>query len=100
MIGLYTKFTTSAENRPKFVEILQEAASGLDSSLGCKLYEVALDATDPTVTVVTEVWEGEEAHTASLQLPESKSLIAKAMPLLTGAPKQIKLGPVISSWIE
>ncbi|GAA0528798.1 hypothetical protein GCM10009533_30080 [Saccharopolyspora spinosporotrichia] len=33
---------------------------------------------------VTEVWKSKEHHTASLELPEVKEAIGKAMPLLTG----------------
>jgi hypothetical protein len=33
---------------------------------------------------VSEVWSSKEAHDASLQLPETKVAISKAMPMLTG----------------
>ena len=33
---------------------------------------------------VTEIWESAERHEASLQVPETKAAIAKAMPMLTG----------------
>jgi quinol monooxygenase YgiN len=49
---------------------------------GCRLYLVAVDETDPDGVWVTEVWESENAHAASLQLDQVKKRIARAMPLL------------------
>ncbi|MFJ4006884.1 hypothetical protein ACIPWL_26005 [Streptomyces sp. NPDC090023] len=33
---------------------------------------------------MTEVWQSKEHHDASLELPEAKAAIGKAMPMLTG----------------
>jgi quinol monooxygenase YgiN len=33
---------------------------------------------------VSEIWGSREEHDASLQLPETKAAIGRAMPLLTG----------------
>ena len=49
---------------------------------GCRLYLVAVDETHVEGVWVTEVWESEEAHAASLQLPDVQDQIARAMPLL------------------
>ena len=49
---------------------------------GCRLYLVAVDETDSDGVWVTEVWESEEAHAASLQMERVKEQIARAMPLL------------------
>jgi quinol monooxygenase YgiN len=39
----------------------------------------------PDVTIrVSEVWGSKEQHDASLQFPEVKNAIARAMPMLTG----------------
>lgn len=61
-------------------------ASGADrlKDVGCQLYVVALSAADPDVVWVSEVWDSQEHHAASLQLPEVKDAIARAMPMLTG----------------
>jgi quinol monooxygenase YgiN len=52
---------------------------------GCRLYLVAVDDTDADGVWVTEVWESEDAHTASLQLARVKEQIARAMPMLDPA---------------
>jgi quinol monooxygenase YgiN len=49
---------------------------------GCRLYLVAIDETDPDGVWVTEVWESEEAHAASLQLDHVQQQIARARPIL------------------
>lgn len=100
MIGFYTKFTTSAGNRPKLIAMLSQASSAMGKIIGYKLYEVALDAVDPTITAVTEVWTDEAAHDVSLQNEAARALIAQAMPLMAAPPKQIKFGPVITSWLD
>lgn len=100
MIGFYTKFTTSTENRQKLVAVLSQASSAMREVIGCKLYEIALDAVDPAITAVTEVWTDEAAHDASLQNEAARTLIAQAMPLMGAPPKQIKFGPVITSWLD
>ena len=49
---------------------------------GCWLYLVALDETDQDGVWVTEVWDSEEAHRASLQLDHVQAQIVRAMPML------------------
>ena len=98
MIGYYTKFTTKPEVREKLVALLSQAAKAMEGVVGCKLYEVSLDALNPAITSVNEIWIDEKAHDASLQDGNTKALIVQAMPLLTDKPKQAKLGPVIMSW--
>ena len=100
MIGYYTKFTTNAESRERLAAFLSEAATSIKSIPECKLYEVSLDASDFTITVVAEVWADEAAHDVSLQTEETKKIIAQAMPLLTAPPEQIKFGSVITSWFN
>lgn len=99
MIGYYTRFTTAPENREAFVAILAQATEAMKTVEGCKLYHVSLDAANPAITCVNELWTDEASHDASLKLDSAKALITQAMPLLTSMPKQAKLGPVITSWL-
>ena len=52
--------------------------------LGCLAYEVGTNDEDPDTVFVVELWESEQAHRASLALPEVKATIAAARPLLSG----------------
>lgn len=63
-------------------ELLAVLAEVEDRMPGCRLYLVAVDELDPDGVWVTEVWESEEAHTASLRLDRVQDQIARAMPLL------------------
>jgi len=51
---------------------------------GCLSYVVAEDAEDETLVWVTEVWESEAAHDASLQLPQVQAAIAAAKHVVLG----------------
>jgi quinol monooxygenase YgiN len=52
--------------------------------IGCLAYEVGIDDDHPDTVYVVELWESEEAHAASLGLPEVRASIAAARPLLSG----------------
>jgi quinol monooxygenase YgiN len=68
--------------RDEVVAILLAGVDGL-KRVGCSQYTVGV-ATDDDVTIwASEVWESREAHETSLELPETKEAIAKAMPMLT-----------------
>lgn len=51
---------------------------------GCLSYIVAEDPKEPDWIWVTEAWDNEASHKASLQLPAVRATIAKAMPLIAG----------------
>jgi quinol monooxygenase YgiN len=70
-------------HRDDVAAILTSGADGLRAA-GCRLYVVGLSATDENMIWVTEVWDSREHHDASLQLPETKAAIGRAMPMLTG----------------
>jgi quinol monooxygenase YgiN len=69
--------------RDDVVAILLSGAHGLRQA-GCDLYVVSVSNTDDVTIWVSEVWQSKEHHDASLQLPEAKAAIGKAMPMLTG----------------
>lgn len=52
--------------------------------IGCLSYEVGTNDEDPDTVFVVEFWTSEEAHQASLGLPEVQASIAVARPLLSG----------------
>lgn len=69
--------------RDEVVGILLAGAGRL-RSLGCQVYAVCTATDDADEIWVTEIWDSAEAHYASLQLPETKEAIGRAMPMLTG----------------
>ncbi len=81
MYGLIGKLKTTPGARDELAEILLESAGALP---GCLSYIVAEDPGDPDALWVTEVWDSEESHTASLTLAAVQEAIAKGRPLIEG----------------
>lgn len=51
---------------------------------GCRSYVIAIDEADADALWITEIWDDQASHDASLALPEVQALIAKARPLIAG----------------
>jgi quinol monooxygenase YgiN len=81
MYGLIGKATAVSGKRDELLAILLE---GVASMPGCLSYVVAKDPKDPDVIWITEVWDTQASHDASLTLPSVKAAIAKARPLMAG----------------
>ena len=83
MYGYIGSMRTRPGSRDEVIALLLEGLDGLRAA-GCHSYVVSACATDEDRIWVTEVWESAEHHAASLQLPETRAAIARAMPMLTG----------------
>ncbi|WP_235567209.1 putative quinol monooxygenase [Lysobacter sp. Root604] len=81
MYGLIGKMTAHAGKRDELVAILLE---GVHDMPGCLSYIVAHDADDADAIWITEVWDGQDSHAASLKLPAVRAAIARAMPMIAG----------------
>lgn len=81
MYGLIGRMEAKAGERDRLVAILLDGVSGMP---GCLSYIVATDPANATTIWVTEVWEDEAAHRASLQLPAVRDAISRAMPIIAG----------------
>lgn len=79
MYGLIGKMTALPGQRDALTAILLE---NLGTMPGCLSYIVAHDPADADAVWVTEVWTDEAAHRASLQVPEVKAAILRAMQLM------------------
>jgi quinol monooxygenase YgiN len=81
----YGYFGTMRVQPGRREEVLASRLAAADSlgEYGCHAYVVG-EAEDPDVICVSELWDSKEAHDASLQLPEAREAIARAMPMLTG----------------
>lgn len=91
--GLYTKFITHEGKRDSLIDILLEAAHGMESVEGCDLYVINIPDDEHSAVWVTEIWSNPSAHQASLSLEQSKILIQKARPLIASM-EQIQLSAV------
>lgn len=91
MIGLINRLRANPGKRGALMEILLR---GTGSMPGCRSYVVAEDAEDEDAVWVTEVWDGEDAHRASLSLPDVKAAIAEAGPLIAGFEPMARTRPL------
>jgi quinol monooxygenase YgiN len=91
MYGLISKITAAAGRREDLATILIDATAGMP---GCLSYVVAADAAEPDALWVTEVWERQASHQASLQLPAVQAAIAKGRPLIAGFSNRVETAPI------
>jgi quinol monooxygenase YgiN len=82
--GLVGKLTAHAGQREELLELLLEAAKGVADAPGCEMWIVSISPDDPDSVWVNEIWRSEEDHDASLTMEETRSVIARAMPLIAG----------------
>lgn len=97
MFGLIGSMRTHPGQRDALAAILLEATRTLP---GCLSYVVAVDGEHEDVVWVTEVWESQEAHEASLTLPSVRDAIARGRPLLAGFGQRTVTRPVGGLGIE
>ena len=91
MYGLIGKMRALPGQRDALIAILVEGVSGMP---GCLSYVVAQDPADPDAIWVTEVWDSEASHKASLTLPAVKDAIARGRPLIAGFDQHTETVPV------
>lgn len=90
MYGLITKIIATAGKRDALLEILLTASSSMS---GCLSYVVARDKTDTDALWVTEVWQSQEAHQASLTLPSMQEAINQGRPLIAEFAQRFETEP-------
>ena len=91
MYGLIGKMLATPGQRDTLVQILLEGVSGMP---GCLSYVVATDPNDANGIWITEVWDSQASHSASLGLPSVKDAIARGRPLIAGFDTHIVTTPV------
>lgn len=91
MYGLIGKITAEPGQRNALIAILLEGAAGMP---GCLSYVVAKDPVDAESIWVTEVWESQDSHEASLALPSVKQAMAQGRPLIAEFGERFETEPV------
>ncbi len=85
--GLVGSFQAQPGQGGALAAILLQAARLMELAPGCRLYLVGRDARDADRIWVSEVWDSQAAHDASLGLAGVAPLIAAALPLLAAPPQ-------------
>lgn len=91
MYGLIGKMLATEGNRSELAQILINGVAGMP---GCLSYVVAEDKSDENALWITEVWESQEHHTASLTLPSVQDAIAQGRPLIAGFGERFETTPL------
>ncbi|MDF2774123.1 MAG: uncharacterized protein K0S86_3620 [Geminicoccaceae bacterium] len=91
MYGLIGKMIAAPGRRDDLLSILLESVGEMP---GCHSYVVATDPADENAIWITEVWDSEASHKASLALPAVKDAIGRAMPLIATFGEQFLTTPV------
>ena len=91
MYGLIGKISTVPGQRDAFAAILLD---GTNAMPGCLSYVVARDPADENALWITEVWDSQESHKASLSLPSVQAAIAKGRPMIAGFSNRVETVPI------
>ena len=79
VFGLIGRMVALPGRRAELIEALSAGSVDLP---GCVSYVIAEDVADPDALWITEAWESEQAHRASLDLPQVQQAIAIGRPLI------------------
>jgi quinol monooxygenase YgiN len=91
MYGLIGRMNATPGNRDALVALLLEASGDMP---GCLSYIVAADPSDRDAIWITEAWDSQESHAASLTLPAVQQAIGRARPLIAGFGERFVTTPV------
>lgn len=91
MYGLIGKVTAIAGQRAALAEVLLGGTGGMP---GCLSYVIAADPGDADALWITEVWDDQTSHAASLKLPAVQAAIARGRPLIAGFSNRVETEPL------
>jgi quinol monooxygenase YgiN len=91
MYGLIGKMLAKPGQRDAMVKLL---LAGMVEMPGCRSYVVAADPTNADAIWITEVWDSQADHQASLKLPAVQATIAKARPIIAGFGERFETRPL------
>jgi len=97
MYGLIGKMIAVAGERDALAAILLD---GTHAMPGCLSYVIARDQADDNALWITEVWDSQASHKASLSLPSVQAAIAKGRPLIAGFSNRVETVPIGGYGIE
>ena len=91
MYGLIGKMLAKPGQRDALIAILLE---GTASMPGCLSYGIAKDKTNADALWITETWDSQASHQASLSLPQVQAAVAQGRPLIAGFGERFETEPV------
>ena len=97
MYGLITKISTVPGRRDALVAILLE---GTQTMPGCLSYVIAADPADDNALWITEVWDSQASHKASLSLPAVQAAVARGRAMIAGFGSRVETVPMGGQGIQ
>ena len=91
MSGRIGKLIAVDGQRELLISILLESSAAMP---GCLSYIVAEDPTGANGIWITEVWDSEESHQASLSLPAVQQALSRGRPLIAGFGERFETSPI------
>ena len=91
MYGLISKINTVPGARDALGAILLEGTQGMP---GCLSYVIATEPADANALWITEVWDTQASHKASLSLPSVQAAIAKGRAMIAGFSNRVETVPI------
>ena len=91
MYGLIAKMTLLPGKSDEVIALLAESSANMP---GCFSYVIAKDAASEDVLWITEVWESQAAHDASLSLRAVQAILPRIKPLIRQLEKVAVTEPV------
>jgi quinol monooxygenase YgiN len=91
MFGLIVKMTAVSGRRDALADVLLGSVTDMT---GCLSYIVARDSANADDLWITEVWDSDASHKASLLLPAVRDAIARGRPLIAAVGNPVITTPV------
>ena len=91
MYGLIGKMRATPGQRDALIAILLEGTTAMP---GCLAYIIAKDKQDADAIWITETWDSQDNHKASLTLPSVQAAIKQARPLIAGFGERFETEPI------
>lgn len=91
MYGIIGKMIAHDGKRDELIAILLDGTKDMP---GCMSYVISKDLSEENALWITEVWENQESHAASLSLEAVKQAISKGKPLIAGFGERFETMPV------
>ena len=91
MYGLIGRMKAVPGQRDALIAILVDGTGAMP---GCYSYIIAKDPSDTDAIWITEVWDDQASHKASLSLPSVQQAIARGRPLIAGFAERFETEPV------
>ncbi len=91
MYGLIGKLIAEEGKRDELIAILLNGTKGM---MGCLSYVVSKDSENDNALWITEVWDSQASHKASLSLASVQQAMAQGKPMISGFGERFETMPV------